>query len=186
MFTKITYCLANLPLKRLPWLLLALFSSGLVAYALYTQHGPEQLWPCVQCIYQRTAMIGIALFAWLGFACAPGNGRTSALLRWFALVGWLTSAIAGAYSAYYHSWIQAALNPLFNPCQPHPNFPSWAPLHYWLPQVFDAGGLCGEIDWQWAGLSMPQWLFVIFTTLGTIALVVSICYALRNRIQQSL
>lgn len=177
LLTKTMYSIARMPLQRLPWLLLALFTSALIAYALYTQHGPEQLWPCVQCIYQRTAMIGVALFAWLGFFCAT----RSTWLRWLALFGWLASAIAGAYSAYYHSWIQAAINPLFAPCQPHPDFPQWAPLHRWLPQVFDAGGLCGEIDWQWLGLSMPQWLFVIFTCLAVVALLVSLLHGLRKK-----
>lgn len=156
---------------------MALLSSALVAYALYTQHGPEQLWPCVQCIYQRTAMIGVALFCWLGVFTAP----YSAVTRWISLLGWFASALAGAYSAYYHSWIQAATNPLFAPCQPHPNFPQWAPLHQWLPQVFDAGGLCGEIDWQWAGLSMPEWLFVIFTSFAAAGLVVMVCHLLHSR-----
>lgn len=168
--------MARAPVMRAPWLILALFSTALVGYALYTQHGPQQLWPCVQCIYQRTAMIGVAIFAWLGFALAP----VSAIARWIALIGWLGSAIAGAYSAYYHSWIQSAINPLFAPCQPHPNFPAWLPLHQWLPQIFDAGGLCGEIDWQWLGLSMPQWLFVIFSSLAVIALLVIMCHGLRR------
>ncbi|RUO33037.1 disulfide bond formation protein B [Aliidiomarina soli] len=166
--TNISYSIARWPTLRWPWLLLALSASTLVSYALYTQHGPQQLWPCVQCIYQRTAMISVALFAWFGFFIAT----RSALARWIALSGWLLSALAGAYSAYYHSWIQSAINPLFAPCQPHPDFPSWAPLHQWVPQVFDAGGMCGDIDWQWLGLSMPQWLFIIFTTFTVLALIV--------------
>lgn len=167
-FTKPTYYVASLPFKRWPWLILALSATALLGYALYSQYGPAQLWPCVQCIYQRTAMVGIAVAAWLGVFLAPHF----ATARWIALITWLGSALAGAYSAYYHSWIQAAANPLFAPCQPHPDFPSWAPLHQWLPQIFDAGGMCGVIDWQWFGLSMPQWLFFIFSTYALIALIV--------------
>lgn len=168
-------------MQRWPWLCMALFSSALILYALYTQHGPDQLWPCVQCIYQRTAMVGVALFCWLGFFTAPLH----AVPRWIALVGWFGASLAGAYSAYYHSWIQAAINPLFAPCQPHPNFPSWAPLHQWLPQIFDAGGLCGEIDWHWAGLSMPQWLLVIFGVFAGAAIVVIGCHlAYHPQLQQ--
>ena len=160
---------------------MALFSSALILYALYTQHGPDQLWPCVQCIYQRTAMVGVALFCRLGFFTAPLH----AVPRWIALVGWFGASLAGAYSAYYHSWIQAAINPLFAPCQPHPNFPSWAPLHQWLPQIFDAGGLCGEIDWHWAGLSMPQWLLVIFGVFAGAAIGVIGCHlAYHPQLQQ--
>lgn len=170
--TQITHSIARWPERRLPWLILALSATILLGYALYTQHGPAQLWPCVQCIYQRTAMIGIALFGWLGFFLAP----RCAITRWIALLGWLTSALAGAYSAYYHSWIQSAINPLFAPCQPHPDFPAWLPLHQWFPAVFDAGGLCGDIDWHWLGLSMPQWLFAIFVTYSSIALIVIALY----------
>jgi protein dithiol:quinone oxidoreductase len=180
MLTKITHSIARWPCKRWPWLLLALSASSLVTYALYTQHGPAELWPCVQCIYQRTAMIAIALFAWFGLGFAH-----VAALRWVALVGWLTSAVAGAYSAYYHSWIQSAINPLFAPCEPHPNFPNWLPLHQWMPQVFDAGGMCGEIDWHWLGLSMPQWLFVIFTVKAVLAVVVIAAHARYRQLQRT-
>lgn len=170
--TNVLYSIAAWPSKRWPWLLLAITSSALIGYALYTQHGPQQLWPCVQCIYQRTAMISVALFAWLGVLLA----KHCVIARWTALLGWLGASLAGASSAYYHAWIQAAANPLFAPCQPHPNFPSWAPLHYWLPNIFDAGGLCGEIDWQWLGLSMPQWLFAIFSVFTFAAVVVISCH----------
>jgi disulfide bond formation protein DsbB len=36
------------------------------------------------------------------------------------------------------------------------------PLHHWIPQFFEATGDCGNIDWQFAGLSMPAWMEVIF------------------------
>lgn len=121
-------------------------------------------------------MIGVALFAWLGVFFAP----SSRPIRWLSLLGWFTSALAGAYSAYYHSWIQAAVNPLFAPCQPHPDFPGWAPLHHWLPQIFDAGGMCGEVDWHWLGLSMPQWLFIIFSLMSASALVISVIHLVRR------
>ena len=55
-----------------------------------------------------------------------------------------------------------------------PNFPSWAPLHEWLPRIFAATGDCGDIDWQFLDMSMPQWMIVIFaiyTGLLTIVLV---------------
>ena len=175
-FRNLVHCVGELPQQRWPWLFVALISTVLLGYALYTQHGPQQLWPCVQCIYQRTAMVGVALFCWLGFFSA----RFNRFMRWTSLIGWLGASIAGVYSAYYHSWIQSAINPLFAPCQPHPNFPSWAPLHVWLPQVFDAGGLCGDIDWQWAGLSMPQWLFVIFSAFATAAVLVILCHLWRG------
>ncbi|WP_157982817.1 disulfide bond formation protein B [Aliidiomarina minuta] len=168
--TSITVRIAKWPSQRLPWLLLALSSTALIVVALYTQYGPQQLIPCVQCIYQRTAMIALTLFAWLGVT-APHYR----MVRWLAIVGWIISSAVGWYAANHHVWLQEAANPLFQPCSPYPDFPTWLPLHDWMPWLFGAGGLCGDIDWQFAGLSMPEWLRIIFATYLAIALVVALC-----------
>lgn len=175
-FTNIAHSVSRWPTQRLPWLLLALSASALVGYALYTQHGPQQLTPCVQCIYQRMAMLALALFAWLGVV-APA----SIAVRTIALFGWLMSAAGGVAIASYHVWLQQAANPLFQPCAPNPDFPAWLPLHEWLPALFAAGGLCGDIDWSLAGLSMPRWLQIIFMVYAVIALLVIILHLLRYR-----
>jgi disulfide bond formation protein DsbB len=46
------------------------------------------------------------------------------------------------------------------------------PLHEWCPGFFGAPGMCGDIDWQFAGLSMPQWLRIIFAGYAAIAVAV--------------
>lgn len=175
-FTNITYSIAHWPTRRLPWLLLALSVSALLGYALYTQHGPQQLIPCVQCIYQRLIMMALALFAWLGVIAPTVLG-----LRVIALAGWLGSALAGVAVASYHVWLQQAANPLFHPCAPNPDFPSWLPLHEWVPGLFAAGGLCGDIDWSFIGLSMPRWLQLIFALYAILALLVITLHSLRAR-----
>lgn len=173
--TSITVRIAEWPSQRLPWLLLALSSTALVLVALYTQYGPQQLIPCVQCIYQRTAMIALALFAWLGVAASEYR-----FTRWLALAGWVSSSSAGLYAAHHHVWLQEAANPLFQPCSPYPDFPVWLPLHDLMPWLFGAGGLCGDIDWQFASLSMPEWLRIIFAVYLLTAMVVILCHLFKG------
>ncbi|MCL4409979.1 MAG: disulfide bond formation protein DsbB [Gammaproteobacteria bacterium] len=158
--------LGSWPQKRWPWLLLAAAATGLVLTALYMQHVNEQN-PCEQCIYQRTAMIGIALFAWLG-AAAPQYFA----VRLVAFTGWIGSAWAGLSSANYHLWFQREANPLFTSCSAYPNFPSWAPLHEWLPSVFAITGMCGDDGWRLLGLNMPEWMQIIFSIFLGLAVVV--------------
>ncbi|RUO19314.1 disulfide bond formation protein B [Aliidiomarina iranensis] len=158
--------IAAWPQQRWPWLLLALISSGLVIAALFMQH-VQGLNPCVQCIYQRSAMIAVALFAWLGFF-AP----TNAFARVIAYAGWISSAWAGLAAANHHLWLQREANPLFNSCAAFPNFPSWAPLHEWFPSVFAVTGICGDDGWRLFGLNMPEWMQIIFAVLLAVAIAV--------------
>ena len=94
------------------------------------------------------------------------------LTRLIGFAGWGTAAVWGWLSAYEHVDIQAAANPFFATCELVPNFPTWAPLHEWLPAIFGATGECGDINWQFFSLSMPQWMLVIFSLYtGVLAVV---------------
>lgn len=167
--------LATWPTLRGPWILLAISATALVATALYFQY-VQGLVPCVQCIYQRTAMIAVALFAWLA-VIAPQKP----FIRATAWLGWMGSSIAGFYSAHHHIYLQTRANPFFSSCSPFPDFPSFAPLHEWFPSIFAAGGVCTEIDWSFFGLSMPAWMRVIFGTYILIALTVFTVRAVQVR-----
>ena len=141
--------------KRWSWGVL--FGSALVLelVALFFQYGMD-LKPCIMCIYQRAAVFGV-MFA----ALIPLIANT-VLTRLIAYIGWGVSAIWGLLIALEHVDIQTAINPFFVTCEFVPNFPSFMPLHEWLPKLFAATGDCGDIDWQFLGYSMPQWMVVIF------------------------
>ena len=62
---------SELPRQRLPWVLLALTGFGLELCALFFQYVME-LSPCVLCVYERLAMMGIMCAGLLG-AIAPRN-----------------------------------------------------------------------------------------------------------------
>jgi len=138
------------------WGLLFATALFVLGCALYFQLALG-LEPCVKCVYQRLAMLGIGLAAILGYV-----GHRMASLRGMALLLWLVSAGWGFYIANDHAQMQLAANAFFAVCDAHPSFPSWAPLHEWIPMIFAAPGLCGDIDWQFLGLSMPMWMQIIF------------------------
>lgn len=153
---KMLSSLAQLSHSRRPWAILLLSALILEAIALYFQYGMG-LNPCIMCIYQRNAVFGIALTALIGLSWPDKMP-----VRLLAIVGWGISAIWGLLIAIEHVDIQTAANPFFAPCEIVPNFPGWLPLHEWIPGVFAATGDCGDIDWSLLGLSMPQWMIVIF------------------------
>lgn len=159
--------------NRLPWFLLFLSAFALEVTALYFQYAMELL-PCIMCIYQRTAMLGI-VFAGL----LPTIVNTK-ITRFIAFVTWGISSIWGFLIAKEHVDIQTALNPFFASCEIVPNFPSFMPLHDWIPSFFAATGDCGDIDWQFFDISMPQWMMVIFGIYSVLFVVVLFARLLRR------
>lgn len=146
----------NLSRQRAPWLLLALSALGLELAALYFQYVME-LNPCVLCVYERVAVLGVILAGLVAFI-APSVW----LFRWSGILLWLASALWGLSLAMEHTGIQ--VNPSTGgSCDFLANYPSWAPFDQWLPQVFEPTGYCDEIQWQFLTLSMPQWMLVVYS-----------------------
>lgn len=169
--------IANWPEYSGAWKLLFISALGLELAALYFQYVLD-LQPCIMCIYQRTAVFGILFSSLVGIFLSQ-----MFIFRLIALAGWGISAIWGALIAYEHVDIQTASNPFFATCEIVPNFPSWAPLHEWIPQVFAATGDCGDIDWRFLDLSMPQWMLVLFIAYSAVmALVVVLRLAILRKI----
>lgn len=147
--------LAQLGRQPLAWVLLFLSALMLEVAALYFQYGMD-LRPCIMCIYQRTAVFGILFFALVPLL------SNNILTRLIAYAGVGISAVWGLLIAIEHVEIQTAKS-LFSVCEIVPNFPSWAPLHEWTPSIFAATGDCGDINWSFMGMSMPQWMIVVFS-----------------------
>ncbi|RJX71923.1 disulfide bond formation protein DsbB [Vibrio sinensis] len=151
---------------RLSWLLLLIFIVFFEACALFFQH-VMNLAPCVMCIYERVAMLGIGAAALFGLI-APSNG----VIRWVGLLAWAASAYKGLMLALQHVDYQFNPSP-FATCDLFVTFPDWAPLNKWVPWMFDAYGDCAKVVWQFLTLSMPQWLVIIFAAnLIAVAIIV--------------
>lgn len=165
--------LNNFSKKRLPWILLALTAFTLELVALWFQH-VMLLSPCVMCIYERCALLGI-MFAGLIGAIAPKTP-----FRYVATFGWAYSAWWGLNLAWKHTVVQLHPSP-FMSCDFAAQFPAWLPLDKWFPQIFVATGDCTVRQWHLLSLEMPQWLIGIFTAyLLTATLVIFAQYLSRR------
>lgn len=148
--------LKKLSFHRSIWFAFLLSACILEGIALYFQHAMG-LKPCVMCIYQRLALLAILFAGFIGFL-TPKWG----FFRWSALGLALYGSIKGLHLAITHTNYQ--LNPApWNQCSPFVEFPQTLPLNQWFPSIFEATGDCSKIDWQFLGLSMSQWLIVIFS-----------------------
>ena len=174
----LTQQLSTWPTLRWPWLVLAGSAFFLEIIALYFQYfmGLE---PCVMCIYQRTALFGVALSA-LPAAINPQDIK----LRLISYTGVFICLIWGFDIAFEHVQMQNPANfMLAMSCDAFPNFPLWFSIHEWFPAVFEARGTCDGIDWQFLTLSMPQWMAVIFAVY---LLVTSALFILRLLIKRTI
>ena len=159
--------LKKLSTQRWPWLLLAFSALTLELCALYFQH-VMKLEPCVMCVYERITMLGILLAGLVGASCPQ-----YLLIRLLAFCIWGISAVWGLLLAIEHTDYQMNPSP-FATCDFFPNFPSWAPLHEWLPWLFNPTGDCADIVWQFFGYSMPQWLIVSFAIYTALFVIIAI------------
>lgn len=134
--------------------------------------------PCIMCVYQRTAIAGIFL-ASLPALLSP----TNLIARTVSSLGLLVSAGWGLKIAIEHVRMQNPDNfMLLMSCDVFPNYPNWMPLHQWLPAIFEPRGMCGDIDWVFLTLSMPQWMVVVFGgfTVATLVVVLSRLFKLKQ------
>lgn len=157
----------QLSLKRSAWIFLAFSAFALESTALYFQYGMG-LQPCVLCVYERLAMVGLFIAGFIG-ALAP----SSLIVRILALIVGLFSTIKGLMISIRHLDLQ--MNPApWKQCEFIPNFPETLPFHKWLPAVFNPTGSCNESQWSLFGITMVQWLVFIFAVyvivLGLITL----------------
>jgi len=165
--------LSELSTTPRPWLLLALSALSLEICALFFQYYMG-LAPCIMCIYQRVAIWGIFIAGVLGYI-----GHKTIIGRVLAYVFWATGAIWGLLIAIEHVDIQTS-NSLFYSCEYVPNFPTWLPLHEWLPSLFEATGDCGDINWQFFDFTMPQMMIVtyaIYTVLFAFVLITRLYFS---------
>lgn len=157
---------SQLSTHQRPWLFLALSALVFELCALFFQYGMG-LQPCIMCVYQRTAIWAIFFAGVVGFFA-----HSFLLGRLLGFVLWGTGAIWGLIVALEHVEAQSATLSFLFSCDIVPNFPSWAPLHEWLPFLFEATGDCGKVSWEFLGYSMPQWMIVVYSSYAVALIVI--------------
>lgn len=139
------------------WICLLLTSFSLLSVSLYLQFY-QGLKPCVLCIYERCALLGICIAGIVGML-APKSP-----LRYLAFIIWLVSAAKGISFTWQNIVIQVG-TPYYKVCDLYVNFPTWLPLNKWFPQIFKSTGSCLEKQATFLMLDTSQWLIIFFVTI---------------------
>jgi disulfide bond formation protein DsbB len=139
----------------------ALACGALLGYALYVQH-VLFIDPCPMCILQRVAFAAFGLVCLIGAVHAPRTPRARASYGVLASV----VALSGAAVAVQHVRLQNLPADQVPACGPGLNYLLDAlPLQEALSRVLRGSGECAEVDWAFAGLSMPSWTLICFVLL---------------------
>lgn len=138
---------------------LALGSVGLVAIGLEMQ-AMLRLSPCPLCIFQRVLYLAVGGLALLGFLLPVVRMLWGGLI---ALTGLGGMAVAG-----YQSWMQAFPHLATECGYADPNLierlVDWLGMQW--PSLFLATGFCTSREWEFLGLSMANWSFVVFAGIA--------------------
>jgi disulfide bond formation protein DsbB len=137
---------------------------GLLGYAVYAQLA-LQLEPCPLCWFQR---VGVALLGIVFLIAALHNPRGWGTRAYVVLTGLAALATVGV--AARHIYVQH---------MPPGSVPSCgAPLEYLIritpyskltqlfTKVLTESGECSAINWQFLGLTMPEWVLISAVVLG--------------------
>ena len=149
--------------KRKKYLIGFLLCSGLMAYALFTQHFLN-LDPCPLCIFQRMAVMTMGII-FLICSLIPPNTKLAKLISSLLFI---ISGSFGVAIASRHVWLQGLPSDQVPGCGPDLDFMlSTFPLNEVFEMVFNGSGECATVDWSFLSLSMPAWV-IIWSLLLTI------------------
>ncbi|MEO8062748.1 MAG: disulfide bond formation protein B [Pseudomonadota bacterium] len=154
----------------------ALISFGMVGYAIYTEKY-QGLLPCPLCMFQRVCIGALGL---VFLIAALHRSRTIGGAIYALLI--FISAGAASWVAGRHFWIQHQPPGTVPACgAPLDNLLQMFPLLEVVRKVMTGGGECGHVDWQWLGISMPGWVFIMAVTLGLVGILNNLVSPYRSR-----
>ncbi len=130
----------------------------LLGIALYMQH-VMGLEPCPLCILQRVAVMGVGVVLLIAALHNPsGWGR-----RIYAGLT-LSASLFGLVTAGRNVWLQHLPPDRVPDCGPGLDYMLEVfPLHRALEMVFKGSGECAEVKWSLLGLSIPEWMLLVFS-----------------------
>jgi disulfide bond formation protein DsbB len=142
--------------------------AALMGYALYAQFYLH-LEPCLLCIFQRVAVIGLGLTFMLAALHNP-KGWGSRVYGVLLLV----LAIGGAAVAIRHIYVQHLPEELAPPCGPGFGYLfAHLPFGQFLVKAFTGSADCSVVTWRFLGLTMPEWLLFWFAGFGVVGIYVN-------------
>lgn len=146
-----------------------LVCAVLIASAYYFEY-VMFLDPCPMCMAQRIATMLI------GAGCLGAFFlRRWACMEMVALVWVLLFAALGVYLADHHVWLQHLPEDKVPECGPGLEYMLQTfPLKDVLMAMLQGDGECAKVAWSWLGMSMPEWMrvvFAVYTLAAVVALV---------------
>jgi len=140
--------------------------AGMMAFALYAQHGLG-LEPCPLCVLQRMAVIATGVLFLVAALHDPE--RTGARIYGVLIA---LPAAAGVVVAARHVWLQGLPPDQVPECGPGLDYMlDVFPLLEAIDMIFSGSGECAEVSWRMLGLSMPTWVVIGCAGLGLAALI---------------
>ncbi|XOZ32305.1 disulfide bond formation protein B [Halomonadaceae bacterium KBTZ08] len=151
--------------NRILFTLVALACAAVLAVALYMEYGMG-LEPCPLCMLQRMAFVGLGLVALLVALIGPTG--------WGVRLGgalMLIPALTGAGLAGRQLWLQSLPADRIPPCGPGYDYlRETFPLTEVIRLALEGSGDCAEVQWQFLGLSIAGWSFVLFAGAALVGL----------------
>ena len=157
---------------RAQFLLGAAACAALLGFAILVQL-QGGLIPCPLCIFQRIAFAALGVVFLIGGLHAPRGigGR-----RAYGMVA-LAAAAIGIGTAGRHVWIQHLPPDQVPSCGPGLDYMrELMPMTSVIRKVLTGSGECARVDWNFLGMSMPEWSLLSFGLLALWA----ICAMLRK------
>ncbi len=154
----------SIPAPRIVFLLLFLFTAGLMAFGYYLQY-VVGLEPCPLCMTQRVFIVASGLMCLF----AAVLGTRLGVRRSAGVVVPLLCLIGSGFSGR-HLWLQSLPEDQVPACGPSvdyllDNFPVSEALEILLR----GNGNCAQVDWSLFGLSIPGWTLLAFIGIGATA-----------------
>ncbi len=153
------------PSLRLANALAAGVCFAAIAYAVGWLQLALGLEPCPLCVVDRAAFA----VAGVVFLLAALHGPQRMGRRLYAIVAILALAV-GLASAGRHVWLQHLPAEQVPACGPSLGY---IVAHFPLAEAFDlvlrGSGSCAELQWQFLGLSIPEWTLGLFLILTVFA-----------------
>jgi len=150
---------------RIVFALIPVICASLIAFGILYLQEELGLEPCPMCILQRIAFVAVGATALVAAIHGP---RGWGLNVYASLM--LLFAIAGGGVAIRHSYLQH-FPPKVETCGADLDFiVGNFPLAQALPKIFAGTGSCSMIQWQFLGLTIPEWAIVWFVIFAAVAI----------------
>ncbi|MCY3804040.1 MAG: disulfide bond formation protein B [Gammaproteobacteria bacterium] len=153
----------------------ALNSYGLLAciasllFAIIYLEGTLFLDPCPLCILDRLVLTALGLV----FALALISSPKTFLSRMYGALA-IAFSLAGVGLAGRHVWLQGLPADQVPECGPDLYFMlETLPILEVAKKTFTASGSCAEVQWIFAGLTIPQQTLILFIGLLALSLVLT-------------